>query len=362
MDLRAEKTKRIIFVTISMTGGGTERVIATLANYWARNGYKITILMIGGDSVEYDLDSRILIQCVSKATGGNLSARVKRIRAMREEFKKDESASIIAMGTVASLFSSVASVGLKNRLIMSERNDPEILNHKPIKYHERQIRNMLYMRAYRIVFQSEMAMESFPQNIKEKGVIIMNPLREDMPIPAEYCDRDRRVITAGRLTKRKNQKLLIDGFVGFHSTHTEYTLDIFGDGELREFLENYIIEKNAEDYITIRGFSKEIYSEMNKSSIYISTSDSEGISNSLMEAMAMGLAVIATDCPVGGSASLIQDGVNGRLIPVGDYEELVNAINEVSVSQIACNYADEAKKVRERYSTKSVADKWEELL
>lgn len=354
--------KSIMFVTVSMAGGGTERVIATLANYWIKRGYAVSILMIAGDKVAYELDSKIEVKCISGATKGSIHGRIARLSAMRAEFKHNEATVIIAMGTIASMFSSLALIGLRNRLIASERNNPDVLNHRPIKGYERMIRDMLYARAHRVVFQTNMAMERFPNSITCKGIVIMNPLREDILEPSAFSQKKKVVMTAGRLTEQKNHRLLMDAFIEFHKKHSDYILSIFGEGELKETLEHYIAEKEAKEYITLHGFSKDIHKEMNRSVIYVSSSDWEGISNSLMEAMAMGMKVIATDCPMGGSAMLINDGVNGRLISVGDKEGLVVALTEVADCSATCNYSQEAKKVRELYSVDSIAKQWEGIM
>ncbi|MCR5398485.1 MAG: glycosyltransferase [Lachnospiraceae bacterium] len=356
------KSKSVIFVTISMTGGGTERVIAVLANYWASRGVKVSVLMIGGDDIAYELAPEIDIKCISKATAGDMKARLNRIREMRNCFKEDGDAVIIAMGTVASIFSSLAITGLKNRLILSERNDPNRLNHRPIKGYEKAIRNLLYRRANNVVFQTKMAEEAFPAYIKKTGVVISNPIKGDMPVVTAYSDRKKTVITAGRLTEQKNHKMLIDAFVMFHKEHNEYDLKIYGDGDQREILKDYISDTGADEYIKLMGFAENIHEVMNESAVYVSSSDWEGISNSLMEAMAMGMAVIATDCPLGGSSLLIESGVNGILVSPGDVTEMYKALCTVADEKIARLYADNAVKVRKKNSADSIASEWEKII
>ncbi len=354
--------KGVIFVTISMTGGGTERVIATLANYWINKGFKVTILMIGGDDIAYDLEPKIDVRCVSGATAGDVHARMGRIRAMRASFKEDQNADIIAMGTVASIFASLASVGLRNRLIVSERNDPNRLNHRPIKGYERLIRNILYSHAERIVFQTEMVKEFFPAHLVRKSAVIFNPITDSLPEPKRFIYRKKTVISAGRLTEQKNHKLLIEAFKIFHDDHDDYDLEIYGEGECRDELIRQIHDVGADDYIFLKGFSSNIHEVMNDSMIYVSSSDWEGISNSLMESMAMGMAVIATDCPLGGSAVLIENEVNGLLIAPNDVKELVIALDRFADEEMSGRCSDQALKIKDMYSIQSIAGQWEELL
>ena len=105
--------QKVIFVTISMRGGGTERVISILANRMVKMGYEVTIMMIAESGIEYELDSRIRCVCVSEATNGSLLGRLERIRNMRKEIKQDCGAYVFGMGTVASMFTVMAAFGLK---------------------------------------------------------------------------------------------------------------------------------------------------------------------------------------------------------------------------------------------------------
>ncbi len=352
----------IIFVTISMTGGGTERVIATLANHWCAKGHNVRILMIGGDDIAYSLDERIDVRSISGATGGDITARFERIKSLRNEFKKDDSAIIIAMGTVASMFSSAASIRLNNRLILSERNDPNRLNHRPIENYEKSLRNILYSKADSLVFQTDMAAKCFPDKIRKIGRIIMNPISEDIPDYKEYSDRRRVIMTAGRLTKQKNHKLLIDAFLKSHNEYPDYRLEIYGEGEYKDSLKAYIEEKNAEEIISLQGFRDDLKSIMSDTRIYVSSSDWEGISNSLAEALACGMAVVATDCPMGGSAMLIQNNENGILTETGNCDSLADAMSRImNDEKLAKSFADKALAIRNELAVESISKKWEEL-
>lgn len=357
------KAKNIIFVTISMTGGGTERVIATLANHWSELGNTVHIIMIGGDDVAYELDDRIDLRCISSATGGSLSARLGRITNLRKEFKEDNNAVIIAMGTVASMFSAVSALGLKNTLLLSERNDPNRLNHRPIKRYEKWIRNLLYKTADRIVFQTYMARDCFPNSIKKKGSIIMNPIREDIQDGTVYNKRRNVIMTAGRLTGQKNHKLLIDAFAGICDRYPDYKLEIYGEGEYRDILNEYISEKKLDERISLKGFCDNLSEIMCNTKLYVSSSDWEGISNSLAEAMASGMSVIATDCPMGGSAALIKDSKNGKLVRTADLGDMEKALEELLKNEEAAeDIANNAKKCREDLSVERVAYEWETLM
>jgi len=350
---------KIIFVTISMRGGGTERVISVLANRMVAMGYEVSIVMIADSTVEYKLDENIHVISVSEATGGSLIGRIKRIQNMRKEFSGDKKAKIISMGTVSNLFTLVASIGLTNPITISERNDPNRLNHRPIKKYEVWIRNILYRRADRLVLQTPDVVKLFPKAIQKKGVVIGNPLPNGLPEPLTVEKRDNTVVASGRFIPSKNYKMLIDVFAEFSKQYPEYQLKIFGKGETEKETRKQIEKLGMRDKILLCGFSSNIYEELGKGGMYISTSDSEGLSNSLLEALAMGIPTIATDCPVGGTRMCIQDGVNGYMIPVRDKEALLDKmIRLVEDVELRKMFSENAVRIREEYSEVVVTEKW----
>ncbi len=354
-----DNKNRIIFVTISMTGGGTERVIATLAGEYVSKGHSVDILMIGGNDVAYELDSRVNVVALSGSTGGSLAGRIGRISAMRRAFKADRNAIIIGMGTVAAMFSSIASLGLHNRLILSERNDPNRLNHRPIKAYEKIVRDMLYRRADKIVFQTPDARDCFRTGLKKKAQIIMNPLDPAWIETDVSGMRDKTIITAGRLSQQKNHKLLIDAFNIFHRDNPDYMLKIFGKGETEDELRAYIEKNELSDCVRLEGFTDNLKGELLRAQMYVSSSDWEGISNSLMEAMASGIGVIATDCPMGGSRMLIRDGVNGHLVATRDAEGLADAMVKMALDKDNREkMAKMARVICEEASVERIAKDW----
>lgn len=351
--------KKVIFVTISMRGGGTERVISILANRMVAMGYEVTIVMIAEPVIEYKLDEKIKTVCVSKATGGSLSGRIKRVFNMRREFAADKSARIISMGTVANMFALLASFGLKNPVTISERNDPNRLNHRPIKSYEVWLRNFLYKKADKIVLQTPDVLDCFPRVIQKKCVVIPNPVPMDMPMPRSMEEREKTILTAGRLTEQKNHKMLLEVFAEFSKQFPEYHLNIFGRGELEAALANRIQELQMQDKISLRGFCDNLYEELGKGGIYVSTSDWEGISNSLLEALAMGIPTVATDCPMGGSRMCIEDGVNGYLIPVKDKETLLQKLVRLASEEtLRASLSENAMKIRESFSEVAITNRW----
>lgn len=357
-----KQIRPIIFVTVSMGGGGTERVISILANHYSQKNIPVTILMIADNKVAYELDKRIQIVNISEATGGSLIGRMKRVVGLRKYFKNSPQARIIAMGTVTAMFTLLAKVGLRSEVVISERNDPNRLNHKPISKSAKMLRNFLYRGARAIVLQTEDVKACFPKYLVKKSVVIPNPLSTELPAAYVNMNREKTVITAGRLTEQKNHKLLIDAFCKFHKRHSEYRLKIYGKGELEDVLKNYVQKAGMNEAISICGFCHNLYEQLQTGGIYVSSSNWEGISNSLIEALAFGIPTIATDCPVGGSRMFIENRENGLLVPVNDEELLIKAMNYIADhADRAQTMSKKAIEIREKLSAEQIAKQWLEL-
>ena len=351
--------QKVIFVTISMRAGGTERVISILAKCMVEMGYEVTIMMIAEPGIEYELDHRIRCVCVSETTNGSLLCRFERIRKMRKEIKQNQDAYVFGMGTVASMFAVMAAMGLKNKVVVSERNDPNVFNGRQIRKVEEILRNMLYSCSKYIVLQTVDTVECFPKCMHKKCVVIGNPLPNNLPSPGKYEEREKTILDVGRLIPTKNHQMMIKVFWKFFEKFPKYRLLIFGDGPEKQKLQDLIDGLQLQECVFLKGFSDSIYRELKKGGIYVSTSITEGISNSLIEALAMGIPTIATDCPVGGARACIQDGENGFLIPVNDEEQLLNRLEKlVTDKSLQKKFSTNSVKVREEYSEENITKKW----
>lgn len=246
----------------------------------------------------------------------------------------------------------------RTKLIISERNDPY---QDPSSKILRKIRDCLYNFSDGYVFQTEDARKYFCNKISEKGRVIANPIKENLPYWNE--NSSKIIITACRITRQKNLFMLIDAVENIIKDYPDYRLKIFGFGDLEKEVSNYISSKGLEKYISLPGFSENIHSEMVNSEIFIISSDYEGISNSMLEALAIGIPVISTDSPIGGARMFINSGKNGLLVEVGDVEQLTNAIIFIINNKEKANeMSKESRKIRTLLSPKKVASQWIEYI
>ena len=138
-------------------------------------------------------------------------------------------------------------------------------------------------------------------------------------------------------------------------------LYIYGEGSCRQEIESLISELNLVDHVYLPGKSNHVHEDISNASFFVLSSDYEGLSNALLEAMYMGLPCISTDCA--GSDEYIINGENGLLIPVGDLESLQQAmLRFIEDKDLRVKCGRNAKFIKERVGTKSALNQWKEVI
>ena len=238
------------------------------------------------------------------------------------------------------------------------RNDPK---HDTLSTVERVLRYLNFRYAHKVIFQTEEIMNCFSKPIVKHGVVIQNPLPN--VIVSYDGERDKRVVAVSRLEPQKNLTMLIDAFALAQKANTRFLLQIYGDGTEREMLTKYIKTKGLSQSVQLMGFTKNVSEKICNASIYACSSDYEGLSNALLEAMAMGLAVVTTDSGGGGARSVILDGENGFLIPVGDTERMADAMRKLMKDPEQCNRMGcRAKQIKEKLSESKICKQWKSAI
>ena len=250
--------------------------------------------------------------------------RLKKMNLLVKKIKPDIIISFLPEPSYRILFLKIFNPNIK--VIVSVRNDPKV-EYSSIK--NRMIMKLLYPLADGFVFQTQEAKEYFSKKIQDKSVIIPNPINEEFICEPYTGKREKIIVTVGRLEKQKNHKMLIEAFSKLPEELNEYKLIIYGEGSLRPELEKQIKELNLLDRVFLPGQVDDIKNKIYKASLFVLSSNYEGMPNALMEAMALGIPCISTDCPCGGPRFLIKNGYNGYLVHINDIQDLHKTIQNV---------------------------------
>lgn len=349
-----KQNPRIVFIVPSLKSGGAERVIVTLAN-WLSREFRVQIWMMIDSSIEYTLSDNVYID---KRYTTIKKRGIKRVLWLVKQLKKDTNTVVISFMTKLSLYAIIAAKLTGTKIIVSERNDPS----KTISSKYNRLRDFLYSLTDKIVFQTEGAKNYFSNKVQTNSVIILNPLRENVPNIYEG-KREKKIVTISRLHPQKNINLLIEAFADFLKEYNNYQLVIYGDGPLYNELIAKTNKMGIKKEVLFAGVDENVLNKIKDAAMFAITSNFEGLSNALIEAMSIGLPCISTDSPPGGARMIINNGFNGILIPIGGKNELVEAMKKIaSDNEFSKKIGKNAARLREIVDEENICTQWKKLI
>lgn len=321
---------KIVLYIDTMNRGGAQRVMINLATYLANEGVKtilVTDFPYDGKSPQYSVPIQIERRYLRDSLSGNILVKnIERIRKLRKIVKRERPEVILSFLGRPNITMLLATSGLQIRKVVSVRNDPH-KEYGNTRFKKKLFGNM-FKKADGVVFQTKDAADYFPLSVKEKSLIIFNPIDKKF-FQTERNTATHNIVTVGRLERQKNHKLLIKAFSRIANDIPDENLLIYGSGPLKKELEQYVEDLNLKDRVFFKGNISNVEEELAKTSLFVLASDWEGLPNALMEAMAVGVPVISTDCSCGGPRSLIKSDSEGILVPCGDVEAMASAMIKV---------------------------------
>ncbi len=351
--------KNIMFVCLGLNNGGVARVISVLTEAFDKSKYKLFVLSLSKDEETYKVSPDTTLIYPSKNSLKPGLKQINRIMEIKNVIKKYDIDVVLSFSHYNNMYSVLASRGLKCKVIGSERNDPAQLDSRKLF---NRIRMKLYRKLDALVCQTDDAKAYFPEDIQKKSVVILNPITDKLP-EVYRGERKHRVVSFSRLEPQKNIPMLLEAFSIFHDTHTDYILDIYGNGSQREELIDTVKARGWDGFINFQSYTTDIHNAIRDAYMFALSSDYEGLSNSMIEAMGCGLPTIVTDCPCGGARMVIEDGVNGILVPVGDVEALAREMSRVADDKaLAEKLISNGVKIRKTLDKRVIASQWEKVI
>ena len=366
--------KPVVFVLHTLNVGGGERHSITLANYLALHGFDITVVLLDDPVVRFKAEPTIRIvylknreDSIQHDTKGNVSPceiveydcspdvsffdrlRLKILKFLNKTRYDAEDqliyfhkkyisklhsflnnypeSFVISFMSVCNIVTAAAVKSLPNKCMFAEFNSPEA------EYPDGHFMNLLKKRFYPNVlggiYQTEEERDFYDYLSGKASYVIPNPIIGSYP--ERYTgERKRIIVNFCRLSKAKNLFLLIDAFGLFSSDYPDYVLHIYGEGPLKESILAHIDRLGLNEKVFLLGFNTELHEIIRDHAMFVSSSDYEGISNSMLEAMSIGLPTICTDCPAGGARMVIEDHINGILVPLRDKYAMYRAMKEIA--------------------------------
>lgn len=286
---------------------------------------------------------------------------IGKMYAIRNIVKKVNADVSISFLLDANVYNTFACIGQKTKSLICERNDP----FKP-RYYKLKFWKPFFRLANGGVFQLDKVAKYY-SNIKGEIAVIPNPITVTPQVTLKpFKERNKQIVTVGRIAiEQKRNDLQIEAFELFHKRHPDYKLIIYGrsiNGDDIK-LQKLIKEKGLTDNVIMPGVINDVQETIKDSQIYLLTSDYEGIPNSLLEAMSIGLPCLSTDCRPGGASFLIKDGFNGLLAPCGNPQILAEKLCWFAEHPHEADIMGEkAKNIAKTLSEEKIKDLWIEYL
>jgi GalNAc-alpha-(1->4)-GalNAc-alpha-(1->3)-diNAcBac-PP-undecaprenol alpha-1,4-N-acetyl-D-galactosaminyltransferase len=360
---------KIVLLVGSLGSGGAERVASTLCNAWVDRGDTVTLIptFSGGGESFYELDSRVELLFLASVAG--IASRrnkryVRRVLALRALIAARKPHVVISFMPNVNVAALAATVFSRIPCIVCERSDPLLL---PMSRAWRLACRASYPAADAVTVQTEAAAQrigSVYRGIRRLRTI-PNPLPSDLPrVSSRRLSPDRRktLLSLGRLSDEKRVDLIVEAFAGVTTAHPDWDLRIYGDGPLRERVAEQIARSGLCGRVHLMGRTTVPWQALSEADAFAMASEFEGFPNALLEAMGIGLPCIASDCP-NGPREITRNGIDARLVPVGDVPALRAAMLELMAdAQVRVELGQRARdSVHARYALPAVLQQWDAL-
>lgn len=353
---------KFMFVIPTLSKGGAEKVVSVLSSAIADEGQEMVVVKYYDTEEEYPIGKNVKVINLS---GGDISSynRIsgfKRIGLLRKIIKQENPDFVIPFLFLVTLCTEIAVMGLKTNVYKTVRIDPA--KGPQIKW-QRVLRDYFVKKSKCTFVQNEKQKAYFPKKCHDRIHVLFNPVSPEFLNCEPLLERNPfTVVGAGRLAQQKNFKLLIDSFIAAVGNEDNVLLQIFGEGQQREELQQYIDATGMADKIKLMGRTNHLLEVFKNTDLFVLSSNYEGMPNALIEAMAAGLPCVSTDCPTGPS-DLIENGVNGILVPVDDKEAMTQAISDIYNKNVDLEQMSKLsrEKIIEVCSAKKLAQKMIEI-
>lgn len=351
---------KIAFLISSMNAGGAEKVVSILSNKIIENN-EVIIITLNKRNSFFPLDQKIkLIQCnVYNKNGGFFNGLLSNfiiIFRLIRIIKSNSINHLICFMTTSNILGIISGKLLRKKVTISERANPHFMGKCRKKLNRWNIlRKLFYRFSDKLVVQSKENKKYYSSYIDNRKIdIIYNPvLKQDV----DFSKKEKIILTVGRCDKNKNQELIIRLFANINNKN--WKLIICGDGPLLKELRELAFNLGIKDQVEFLGNINNVNEYYKKASIFAFSSISEGFPNVLLEAMSFGCVCISTDCPTGPSL-IIDDNINGFLIPLNDLDNYFKILNQIISDDFNRNKIGKlAMNKSEKFNVDDIVKKWE---
>ncbi|MBO9518196.1 MAG: glycosyltransferase [Porphyrobacter sp.] len=364
-------SKRVVFVINSLAGGGAERVFSTIlsASTRYRDEYDVSVTLLDREEQAYALPGDMGVRQLD--CRHSLPRSIAGLTRATKKEKADLSLSFLTRSNVAAAFAMIAR---GRPFVISERVDTAAhLDTGRFAWASRLLVRLTYPRAAAVIAVSNGVADTLVSKFgveRERISVVFNPVDLDRiaALAAESPSIEIRAddcIAMGRLVPNKNFALAIEAFA---RSGRKGRLVLIGTGPLHAELRALGDQVGLGERLVMPGFIENPYALLVRAGLFILSSNAEGFPNALVEAMAVGVPVIATDCRSGPSEVLavsldrasVVDGEGGLLVPANDVPAMTDAIVLMEDPQLSRSFGERGRRRAAEFSVdRAVGAYWQ---
>lgn len=358
---------KVTLVIYGLGGGGAERVMSIVANYWVSKGWDVTLLLLVPPTTApfYQLDPRIKLRSLGVAgkSTNKLAAIVKtwqRVMVLRQEIIRSKPDVTIGFMNSVNVYVILACLGLNIPTIVSEHIYPGCTD-------ANKIWQLMMKWAYRyadlVTVLTQNAVPFYPETKGYRTIVMPNPIMTPDPVGSTTgLLQTPSAIAVGRLHPQKGFDLLLKAFHQIRDRHPDWQLTILGEGPMRSELEALRSQLKLTDRVHLPGLVSNVRDYLDRADLFVMPSRFEGFPMALCEAMACGLPVLSADC-LSGPRDIIDDGINGILVATENVDALAIGLDKLMSDpakrqQLAQNAPD----ILDRFGVEQVMGIWQNAI
>ena len=344
---------RIVFVTSTLHAGGSERVMALLANALSERQHHVEIVCLNQHLVFYPLRDDVEVLFARDEAHSNFIG--SKLRWMRGYIKRKQPDVVIAFMLEVYCATLCALMGLQVPVITSDRISPSFFD-----YYKRYMRWMLLRLCSHHVVQTQQVLSSCPKSVKKRTTIIPNPVTNEVFREMDV-EKGNVIIAVGRLAPQKNYPMMFSAFATIAKEFPDWKLVVWGEGPLRSSLELLVKSLQLDGRVLLPGRTEHVIDELRKSKVFCMASNYEGMSNAMLEAVCVGLPVLTTD--VSGASDMIRNGEDGFICKVGDEKGFASCLKQlISDETMMRQMGMRNRQKADRFKEEVIVDQWEQVI
>lgn len=350
---------RILFIVRTLGYGGASKQLTLTAEALADRGHEVYAYSYNADRTEQHF-SKVVFIPEKNTVKSSLKEYLCSPLRIRKQIKRLHPDIVISWRANAGCFCTLACLGLHIKHVFSERTDPYMETSLALK-----VATKICDRADYGVFQTEGAQRYYKRLSKGRSTVIPNPifLNNDIKL-VPYNERRNEIAFVGRcFLKQKRQDIMLKAFKIVLETHPEMQLVFYGGDFDIEKIKQMTVDMGLQDHVTFAGPVNNVLNKIKHARVLALSSDYEGIPNVLLEAMSVGVPVVSTDTSPGGVQVIVNDGINGYIVPRGDYRKLAEKIVAVLNSKsIAERFIQNGLENIKRFNPEIIFEHWDQFL